>query len=916
MDTKNVIARFEAERQALAMMDHPNIAKVLDAGATDKGRPYFVMELVRGIKITDYCDKNNLTTRERLLLFVRVCQAIQHAHQKGIIHREIKPSNILVTLRDGVPVPKVIDFGIAKATTDQRLTDKTLFTAFEQFIGTPTYMSPEQAEMSEWGIDTRSDIYSLGVLLYELLTGQPPFDSKVLLQAGLDEIRRIIREEEPVRPSTRLSTMLAGELTTTAQHRQAEPAKLSGSIRGDLDWIVMKCLEKDRARRYETANGLGMDILRHLNSEPVTAVAPNAAYRLRKFVRRHRRAVIAASLALLLLVAGIIGTTWGLVEAVRQKREALRQKQEAERQGAIARHTTEFLTNMFESIDPVEAKLREITVREILDQASGKIEAAFPNEPMIELPIRITMGNIYSKIGRDDLALVQGETILRLARLAQGDQDSPSIAHSLNFIATCLEHVGRPADALARGEAALAMNQRLYKGDHQEVAASLTIVGSCLQYMDRLEEALAKFETALAMQQRICKGDHPQVALGLHNVASCLQSLGHEAAALPRYKEALAMRQRIYKGDHPDVAMSLADMASCLNSLQRPKEGLAKGKASLAMYKRIYKGDHRMIANSLGIVGSCYYKSGHYDEALPYLRSSLEMFQRIAPRGEGPDVGGALSRLAACLDGMGRSAEALTNYEALLELDQRIYKGDHHAVAQVYHNIAQCLELLGRPDEAMVKYTAALEMCQRIYKQGHWSIPLVMNHIAECQDAMGKLDDALQWSRKSLALLQNLSATEPDNNITKLNLARNWQQLGDLLARSGQTGAAAESYQQGLSLAESLSGSDNAKRAAVRLRLGFRAKMGLEKVDVVIQKIKPGSQAQQIGLREGDILLKYGGQLLVCACDVTDPTHRIQGSAIDLEIRRDGHPLKFVIKEGPLGALFEDQPVNQNRSDK
>ncbi len=302
MDTKNVIARFEAERQALALMDHPNIAKVLDAGATETGRPYFVMELVRGIKITDYCDENNLSTVVRLELFVLVCQAIQHAHQKGIIHRDIKPSNILVADHDGVPVPKVIDFGIAKATTDQRLTDKTLFTAFEQFIGTPAYMSPEQAKLSGLDIDTRSDIYSLGVLLYELLTAQTPFESKRLLEMELDEIRRIIREEEPVRPSTKLQTLNAAEQTTVARHRQCEPPKLFGIIRGDLDWIVMKCLEKDRTRRYDTANGLAADLKRHLNTEPIIARPPSLGYTLQKAVRRKRLA-IGATAAIIILLA-------------------------------------------------------------------------------------------------------------------------------------------------------------------------------------------------------------------------------------------------------------------------------------------------------------------------------------------------------------------------------------------------------------------------------------------------------------------------------------------------------------------------------------------------------------------------------------------------------------------------------------
>src|SRR5205085_1900912 len=273
MDTKSVIARFEAERQALAMMDHPNIAKVHDGGATETGRPYFVMELVRGIKITDYCDQNNLPTAKRLELFIQVCHAIQHAHQKGIIHRDIKPSNILVTLHDGLPVPKVIDFGIAKAT-QQDLTDKTVFTQFQQFIGTPAYISPEQAEMSGLDIDTRADIYSLGVLLYELLVGQTPFDAKEMMQGGLDALRQIIREKEPLRPSTKLNTLQGDARTTAGKRRQTEVEKLVHQLQGDLDWIVMTCLEKDRTRRYETANALAADIRRHLANEPIIARTP------------------------------------------------------------------------------------------------------------------------------------------------------------------------------------------------------------------------------------------------------------------------------------------------------------------------------------------------------------------------------------------------------------------------------------------------------------------------------------------------------------------------------------------------------------------------------------------------------------------------------------------------------------------
>lgn len=331
MDTKSVIARFDAERQALAIMDHPSIAKVLDAGTTVTGRPYFVMELVRGLKITEFCDQNRLTTEQRLELFVKVCQAVQHAHQKGIIHRDLKPSNILVTLNDGVAVPKIIDFGIAKAT-EGRLTDLTIYTELNQLIGTPAYMSPEQALMTSLDIDTRSDIYSLGVLLYELLTGKPPFENKVLLTLGLDEMRRTIRQKQPLRPSTRLSTLPGGELDTTAKARGMEAPRLCSLVRGDLDWIVMKCLEKDRARRYSTANDLATDLKRHLNNEPVVARPPSRWYEFQKTVRRHKIGFAATGMVILTLATATAVSTWQAVRAeeARQAQLRLRRQSQAE----------------------------------------------------------------------------------------------------------------------------------------------------------------------------------------------------------------------------------------------------------------------------------------------------------------------------------------------------------------------------------------------------------------------------------------------------------------------------------------------------------------------------------------------------------------------------------------------------------
>ena len=413
MDSANVIARFETERQALALMNHPNVARVLDAGTTEAGRPYFVMEHVPGIPITDYCDRHTLSTGERLTLFLTVCDGIQHAHQKGIIHRDLKPSNVLVAVQDGSPVAKVIDFGVAKAV-EQRLTERTLFTEFGQLLGTPEYMSPEQAEMTTLDIDTRSDIYSLGVLLYELLVGALPFERKYLRRAALAEIQRIIRTEDPATPSTRLSTL--DDAAGVARKRRTDRTSLRRQLKGDLDWITMKALEKDRTRRYATASQLADDIGRYLTSEPVAAGPPSATYRFGKFVRRNRGPVTASALVLLALLAGLAVSSALYVRAERER-------QRADTQAHVAQRVSDFLTGLFEVSDPQQAQGREVTARELLDKGAQSIHS-LKDQPAVQATLMDTMGRVYHSLGLYDQAAELLEKAVAIRRIRSRTSDS------------------------------------------------------------------------------------------------------------------------------------------------------------------------------------------------------------------------------------------------------------------------------------------------------------------------------------------------------------------------------------------------------------------------------------------------------------------------------------------------------------
>ena len=509
MDTKQVIARFEAERQALAMMDHPNIATVLQAGATETGRPYFVMELVKGIPITDYCDKAKLSMRQRLDLFMQVCDAIQHAHQKGVIHRDIKPSNVLVTLHDTKAVPKVIDFGIAKAIS-ARLTEKTLFTEFNYFIGTPEYMSPDQAEISGLDIDTRTDIYSLGVLLYELLTGTTPFDPVTLRKAGYGEIQRIIQEEEPPRPSTRVDT-LARSRTDDTKLQRTDASHLSRAIRGDIDWIVMKAIEKDRTRRYQTCNEFAADIMRYLRGEPVVAGPPSVLYKMRRFVTRHRLGVTAAALIAAALIAGLTLATVGFVQA----------NQEARRSQRIA----DFLQTLFVSTDPDAALAADMDVESVLETAReifGEDHAAVAATLSSRAVQLQSSGDLEAAeaLFRQSLQLWRG----------QAGENDPNVGRTLGRLGMLLVTKGdnEAAEGVLREALRIGRAQGV---ETLSICDTMDSLAGFLVNQGQLDEAQTLFRESVDIRKRLAPHQRLQIALTMNSLLSVMSIAGREKEA-------------------------------------------------------------------------------------------------------------------------------------------------------------------------------------------------------------------------------------------------------------------------------------------------------------------------------------------------------------------------------------------------
>jgi len=599
MDTEQVVARFESERQALALMDHPNVARVFDAGATDQGRPFFAMEFVKGVPITEFCDSQQLLLRDRLALFIQACRGVQHAHQRGIIHRDIKPSNILVTDQDGLATPKIIDFGVAKATS-QQLTEQTVFTELGQWIGTPEYMSPEQAGMSGFDIDTRTDVYSLGVLLYELLVGVQPFAPEELRSSGFDEMRRKIRELDPPRPSTRVTT--TGKTSPEmAERLRTDPPTLARLLRGDLDWIVMKALEKERNRRYGSPAEFAADIVRHLNDKPVLASPPSTSYRVGKFIRRNRLAVTATMLIAIAVVAGIVGTTAGWIRA----------RQEAD----AARRVSNAMVNMYGDLNPVTMRGGASTPVEILDRAVERVELELEESPLVQARLMTTLGHVFKDLGRHDKARPLLEQAAEIRSREIGDLH-PDYAMSISVLGDLLSEMGDFEGARRLHEQALTIRRQALGPADQTVAWSLRSLGHIHRNLGEYQAAQRLLEESLGILEK-AEGDHQHdVSVTLHSQAVLAMVSGDFELARDLMERCLAIRERVLPPDHPDIAECLVDYARVLFRLGDQERPIDFTIRALSIYERVFGPHHRRTVLTVGQLAVLEFFSGDHDAAV------------------------------------------------------------------------------------------------------------------------------------------------------------------------------------------------------------------------------------------------------------------------------------------------------------
>jgi tetratricopeptide (TPR) repeat protein/tRNA A-37 threonylcarbamoyl transferase component Bud32 len=828
MDSKAVLARFEQERQALAVMDHPNIARVFDGGVTAAGHPFFVMELVEGMALNRYCDGNRLTPRERLELFVPICQAVQHAHQKGIVHRDLKPSNILVTVIDDKPIPKVIDFGVAKAT-GAKLVDESMATQIGAVIGTLEYMSPEQAS-GEQDIDTRADIYSLGVILYELLTGLRPIDAPRLRKAALLEMVMIIVEEEPSRPSTRLST--ADALPSLAAVRRTDPKKLTAMLRGELDWVIMKCLEKKRDRRYETANGLLRDIQRFLADEAVEARPPSAGYRMGKFLRRHKGPVIGGGLLLLTLVAGIVGTSYGLVRAEQRhndavkaaeaekgaKIEAQEQQKKAEFEKQIALAVKDFLQNkLLAQTDlklqhqalmklsgkrPDDKAKRNPTIRDLLDRAAwelseARIESSFPGQPLLQAEILHTVGQAYSAVHERDLALgfLRRSLALRAQHLGPNHPESLVSLTSVGECSPITDSKSILEDVVMRSQATLGPA-------HPDTLKRMSLLG-CKQYEPGTTQGAQLLDDAFRLSKATLGPDHPDTLDRMVELGGCFAMAYKLEEGLPLLEEALKRSKEHLGLDHPNTL----DQMSGLGLIYAWRAGRADMGAlmleeALERMRATLGPDHPSTRETIDSLVLTYQHAGKRDRALPLLEDRLR-YQKAQFADHDPDTLKTLNQLIDYHLGALNYDKAFALQNELLRITRAKRGPDHPETLALMSKFANGHVMIGKAALAVPLYEAMLKLQKVNLGPDHSDTLKTMDSLARSYASAGKPDLAVQTSEEMLKLAK--AKHGPDDPVT-LNGMRSHASVYQSVGKLDQ---AVQLLQETLKLQQSKLGPDH-----------------------------------------------------------------------------------------------------------
>jgi tetratricopeptide (TPR) repeat protein len=745
MDTKQVIARFEAERQALAILDHPNIAHVYDAGETSAGRPYFVMEYVKGVPITEHCDRQKLAIEDRLSLFLQVCEAVQYAHQKGIIHRDIKPTNIIVSIEANKTIPKVIDFGIAKALS-QSLTEQTLITERGQMLGTPDYMSPEQAEMTGQDIDTRSDVYSLGVVLYELLTGTLPFDPKELREGGIDHIRHVIREAEPMTPSVQLSRLDREKTIDLAQCRRIDPITHQRKLRGDLDWITLRAMEKGLTRRYASVGDFSADIRRHLNHEPVVAGPPGTVYRFKKFVRRNRALVIGVGAVLTVLVAGIVVS---VLLALGQARARLETQ-------AVA----DFLTNdLLGLVVPEKAKGPQVTIRSLLDAASANLEARFEGEPVVEASIRETLGETYRKLGDYETAKFHLERAYEI-RLARLGPDDPSTLASMSLLGWvyCLQARYDEAEPLL---VKAFENRRLVLGEeNSDTLESMAMLGGLYYYQKKLDQAETFLTEAYETAHRLLGDEHPVTLDTMKGLARVYLVVGRDEEAEPLCVKGLQVSRSILGEEHEVTLVFMGRLAGVYIAQGRYDETSSLLTKALEISQRVLGEEHPVTLECMYYLGLLYKAQSCYDEAESLLVKSLEANRRTL--GENHiQVLSCMYRLAMLHEEQGKYDQAEALLVKALEGSRRALGEKHLFVSTYMWQLSKLYTIQGRYQEAKELF---IKECERLRREGGPDNP-----------AMALPLHGLAWLQATYPLAEVRNGTEAIQNATKACELTDWK---------------------------------------------------------------------------------------------------------------------------------------------